>query len=239
MAGLLAVDWGGVVRDRRDVFLGGWTGIVVAASWAAAMGLATVAGALKASLVGDPSLSFRWAVSAGIGGWTGGAVSMLFGLATLAPACYTSAVFSRRFSTHWPRIRRLYWTWFIGGGLALVLIAGSWASQVERISGIMGAVFAPAVGAMVADYLRQKGQWAGMRPGVNLPGLAAWLVGFLIGLGPVLTGPFFTSSRGAGGWWFPPSLVAFVAAFVLYWLLAALGLERSVLPLPASEPPEA
>ena len=40
-----------------------------------------------------------------------------------------------------------------------------------------GAVFAPAVGAMAGDFLRQRGQWAGLRLGMNSPGLVAWGIG--------------------------------------------------------------
>ena len=35
MAGLVSVDWGARVERRRDVVLGGLTGIVLAASWTA------------------------------------------------------------------------------------------------------------------------------------------------------------------------------------------------------------
>ncbi len=46
MAGLAGVDWGGRVPRRRDVVLGGLTGIVLAASWTAIMSLLVVSGAV-------------------------------------------------------------------------------------------------------------------------------------------------------------------------------------------------
>ena len=44
MASLTSVDWGAEVRGRRDLVLGGLTGIVLAASWTAGMSLVVVAG---------------------------------------------------------------------------------------------------------------------------------------------------------------------------------------------------
>jgi hypothetical protein len=82
---------------------------------------------------------------------------------------------SRDFSAHW-RIRRFVWTW-IGGAIAFLMVAISWASRLEAIFHAMGLVFAPAVGAMAGDYLRQRGGWAGLRRGINPPGLFAWAAG--------------------------------------------------------------
>src|SRR5262249_29378818 len=112
----------------------------------------------------------------GIGGYPGGAVLLLFGLAALAPACHAAWVFSRTLATHWPRIRRFRWTW-IGGGVAFLLIASSWATRLESIYYGMGLVFAPAVGAMAGDWARQRGTWAGPRDGLNLAGIIAWTAG--------------------------------------------------------------
>ena len=129
--------------------------------------------------------SFHWAVFAGIGGIKGGAILSLFGVATLAPGCYSAWVFRERISTHWPAIRRSVWT-RIGGVLAFVLVASTWADRLEEIFNLLGAIFAPAVGALVADALRQKGEWQGVRRGWNPAGLLAWGLGMAVGLVPVL-----------------------------------------------------
>src|SRR5208337_4080265 len=182
LSGLMGVEWGMAVSKRRDVRIGGWIGIILAGSFCAVMALLTVAGVLGQSTRGVlqtagklPAfpLSFHWAVLVGIGGIKGGAILSLFGLATLPPGCYSASVFRERISAHWPGIRRRVWT-RIGGILAFVLIATSWAGRIEEIFKLMGAIFAPAIGALVADALGQKGQWHGIRRGWNRAGLLAW-----------------------------------------------------------------
>jgi hypothetical protein len=237
LLGLQSVDWGATAARRRDVMLGGLTGIVLAAAWTASMALLVVAGAVgrlrvadrlgEATAAGGPLLSFRWGVVHGIGGSPAGAILILFGLAALAPACYASWIFSRRFSTHWSRIRRFDWTW-IGGAVAFVLIATSWASRLESIVHGMGLVFAPAVGAMAGDYARHRGGWAGVRAGLNPAGVAAWAAG--LGIPPAVAMATIGNPRLAG--WLPPApLAGFLTAAFIYTLLAGIGLERSSIPL--------
>ena len=132
--------------------------------------------------VDDPfRLSFRWAVFYGIGGVPGGAILILFGLAALAPACYSVWVYGEKLSIHWPRLRQSGWTW-IGGAVAFVLAATSSANRLELIFSAMGDLFAPAVGAIAGDWLRQRGGWSGLRHGVNRAGVIAWGAGFGVAL---------------------------------------------------------
>ncbi len=157
MAGLMSVDWGAVSRSGRDLVLGGMTGIVLASFWTASMALIVVAGTVasiglpsrpSAMLHGDPlPLSFRWAVFYGIGGYGAGAILILFGLAALAPACYSASVFGLRLSTHWPRLRQSHWTW-LGGAVAFVLMATSSVDRTGWVYRGMGALFAPAVAGL-------------------------------------------------------------------------------------------
>jgi len=243
LSGLMGVEWGMAVRERRDVRIGGWIAIILAGSYCTVMALLTVAGALgqtgrgvfqtEGDLPAYP-LSFHWAVFEGIGGIKGGVILLLFGLATLAPGCYSAWVFSHRISTHWPGIRFDVWT-RIGGLLAFVLIASSWAGQIVEIFGLMGALFAPAVGALVADAWRQKGQWHGVRRGGNPAGLLAWGFGVAVGLVPLLG----ASMEWTGAKRFQPaSLFAFLASAGLYLTFAALGLERPLASLPEPVTPD-
>ena len=242
LSGLMGVDWGMALSKRSDVRIGGWIGIILAGSYSAIMALLTVAGAMGQytrgvfQAVDDvPAfpLSFHWAVFLGIGGIKGGTILNLFGLATLAPGCYSAWVFRARISAHWPEIRRSVWT-RIGGLLAFVLIAISWAGRLEEIFNLMGAVFAPAVGALVADFLRQKGQWHGVRRGWNPAGLLAWGLGVAVGLVPMLGALIDWSAARR---FQPAALYAFLTAVGLYLALAALGLERplALLPEPVAE----
>jgi hypothetical protein len=235
MAGLLGVDWGAGARRSRDVVLGGLAGIVLAASATASLALLAVVGAVgrlrltdrlrETTAVDPPPLSFRWAVVHGIGGYPAGIILILFGLAALAPACWCSWLFLRRFVTRWPTLRRLGWMW-AGGAVAWLLVATSWAGRIEAIARAMGLVFAPAVGAMAGDWLRQRGGWAGLRDRVNPPGVLAWAAGLALGMAADFAAPVRD--------WLPPAPIAgLLGAAVVYWLLAALGLERPSIPVSA------
>ena len=233
MAGLVSVDWGARVQRRRDLALGGLIGIVLAASLTAAMSLVVVVAAVvrvrdsgggrHLTLVDDPlDLSFRWAIRHGIGGVPGGVILILFGLAALAPACYSASVYGQKLSTHWPRLGQAGWTW-IGGAIALILGATSYANRVEWTVNVMGDVFAPAVGAIVGDWLRSRRTWAGIRPGVSRSGLIAWGVGFGVALVLEVDGIYNPGSAPA---WRSTSICGFVTACVVYWVSATLVGDR-------------
>ncbi|MGP0065479.1 MAG: hypothetical protein ACLQGP_17985 [Isosphaeraceae bacterium] len=244
MIGLSSVDWGASSARRRDVTVGGLTGIVLAGSWTATMSLLVVAGAaghwlgdggvLSATAAYPPVFSFRWGIVQGIGGIPAGAILILFGLAALAPACYSVWGFSTRFAAHWSLKRRSRLTWFVGA-IALLMIALSWSSRLEVIDYVMGLVFAPVLGALVGDFLVQRGDWAGVRRGVNPPGLIAWLAGMASGVAgelaarrsPWLVAEFLASP-----------IVGFATAAIVYGLLARSGLGRPPIPLGAVETPD-
>lgn len=237
MVGLLSVEWGAASARRRDVVVGGLAGIVLAGSWTALMSLLVVAGAVgrlhaahpvdAATAAAAPVLSFRWAVANGIGGAPAAVVLILFGLAALAPACYSAFVFIRKLSARWPRVRRIDWAW-IGGTAAFGLIVTSWPGRLEAVDHMMGLIFAPAVGAMAGDSLAQRGRWAGVRRGLHPPGLIAWFVGLasrlvldLLARHDLLPAPSLTASPIAG----------FLAAALAYLLMARIGLERPAIPI--------
>ncbi len=231
MSGLAGVEWGMAVRTRRDVRIGGWLGIILAGSYCTIVSLLTVAAAagrigIPGSLPGHDSpvtpLSFHWAIFQGIGGITGGVLLMLLGLVTMAPAVYSAWVFRQKTSTRWPAIPRRQWT-RLGGVLAFLLAATGLADRIETLFELLGAVFAPAVGALVADCLRQKGTWRGVRPGWNPAGLLAWVVGCAVALVPVLGRAldWTTAERFQ-----PAVLYGYLAAAATYLIVSSAGLER-------------
>ena len=241
---LIAVDWGMAVQSRRDIRLGGWIAIILGGSYTSIMALLAVAGAVgKTSpeiIAGERTwlarpLTFHWAIYQGIGGMMGGLILLLFGLATLAPAVYSAWTFGRRFSEHWPGIRRFYWTW-IAAAFAFVLVAVSWADRLEVIFSLIGAVFAPAIGTIVADAWRQKGQWRGIRMGLNPCGVIAWGAGLFVGVIPLLGALFHWPLAQDLQ---PAALLAFFTAATVYLVLAAGGLERPLVALPDLEQEEA
>jgi purine-cytosine permease-like protein len=235
LSGLLGVDWGMAVRDRRDIRIGGWISIILAGSYCCVLSLLTVAGAVgkmghRQTSFGDGlpmPLTFHWAVFQGIGGMTGGVILLLFGLATLAPGCYAVGISAQRFSARWPLIRRNSWIWLTGVG-AFLLVGSSLAGRIEDVFDLIGAVFAPAAGALVADALRQKGNWPGVRSGWNPPGMIAWVAGGLVGLVPLMGRLFDWPAPQA---FQPAALYGFLVASCLFLILSALGLDRPVLTL--------
>ena len=192
VSGLMAVEWGMAVRERRDVRIGGWIAIVLSGSFCSVMAILTVAGSLANRWpTSEPPpwpllLTFQGSLFLGIGGIPGGILLMSFGLATLAPGCYAASVLSRRLAAYVPRLGG-----FTGIMIAAIpvfpLIATSWATHLEEIFSLSGALFAPAVGALVADALRQRCRWQGIREGWNGPGLIAWACGVTVGLIPLVS----------------------------------------------------
>lgn len=244
MAGLTAAEWGRTVADERDVRTGGIVGVGLACFLTTSLALLTVAssvgntvpGAMKHSLnwadLDAPPFTFLRAVDRTIGGPIAGLILALLGIATLAPACYSASVYTHRFSRQWPAISRKNWS-KIAANVAVVLVATYAVEQTGAIFTVMGAVFAPAVGCLAADFHRKRGVWTGIRQGYNPAGIGAWLIGLIIGLAPELGHwPSFSMASKLQ----PASLLAFVTAYLAYQLLATLGLESKTQPLPRREP---
>jgi hypothetical protein len=225
MASLSSVDWGVEARSRRDLVLGGLTGVALAAFWTASLSLVVVAGASAGALgetgpvavtaVEPRPLSFRWAVVHGIGGIPAGVILILFGLAALAPACYAVQAFGETLSTRWPRLRHWGWTW-IGGAVALVLGATSSLNRLDLVWRALGDAFAPALGAIAGDWLWHRGHWPGTQDRISPAGVAAWALGLLITL--ALESAHAASAPLA--FWAPPaSVCGFLTSFALFCLL--------------------
>jgi hypothetical protein len=155
------------------------------------------------------------------------AVLLLLGLAALAPACYSSFVFTRQLFARWPGIRRIDWAW-IGCTLAFVLVATGWPGRLEAVDHVMGILFAPVVGAMAGESLARRGAWAGVRPGIHPPGAIAWVSGvaarlFVDALADraLMPAPALTASPIAG----------LLVAASTYWIMARAGFERPAVPV--------
>ncbi len=183
--------------------------------------------------LGAEGLTIRGVLQKGLGGWRGGVLLLIFDLALLGPACFTPFVIGRRFSAAWPSLPR--WAWSMIGAVATwPLIAFRVPLRLALVFGLLGAAFAPVVGAMAADFLRHRTTVPGPRRGINIAGWTAWTVGFLVGLLPV-TG----SILGRDGWSQvqPASVLAFIASFVTYLILALVGFEPPEVSLQAVASP--
>lgn len=238
-AGALAADWGTVTRSPKDVRVGGLVGVAFASTIVATLALLIVAGALGkfpapsglSGAAGVGNFSVRIALLLGVGGNLCGAILLVIGLASLAPSVFASFVMGQRLASVWPRLSKLQWS-LLGAAIAWILVAVGLPIRLEGIFTIMGALFAPMVGAMAGDFVRSRGNWPGIRRQFNLAGLVAWVIGFTIGMIP-LSAPTWGNPELAERFQ-PASLFAFVAAFLVYLQLAARGLEPEVI---ASPPP--
>jgi cytosine permease len=83
---------------------------------------------------------------------------------------------------------------------------------------------------MVADYLLAGRRWSGPRLGINWAGYIAWIVGFLVGIPGRIPGIPASWVEADN----PSALYAFASGFLIYILLARLGLRPPVVEIAAS-----
>ncbi len=111
---------------------------------------------------------------------------------------------------------------------------GAVGGVAAAVFGVIGASFGPVCGAMAADYLLAGKKWAGPRAGFNPAGWISWLVGFVVGAFNLIAAQ--VGSLQQYGDLIPvPPLSAFFVGFVLYVILAKMGLESRTLEMPAAK----
>ncbi len=227
-AGAAGADFGLNSRSEKDVRYGGLIGIALAVLYAGGLPILSVAGAKGL----DPALkSFSYdAVIAGMGGLLAPAMFFLFAVASIVPACFCAFIAGNSFSTMLPGVPRMGST-MAGVTVALILAVTGAAADLIGFFSIVGASFGPICGAMAADYLLSGRKWAGPRPGINWAGYCAWALGFMVGIVPFL--PVSQELKSAVQ---PAVVYSFVTGFVIYALLAKLGLEPAPVPMPTGVP---
>ncbi len=97
-----------------------------------------------------------------------------------------------------------------GVTVAIILAVTGAAENLIGFFSIVGASFGPICGAMAADYLLSGRKWAGPREGINWAGYGAWAIGFGVGI---------------WGGVQPAVVYSFVIGFVVYAILAKMGME--------------
>jgi hypothetical protein len=187
------------------------------------------------------NFTLHGAILGGVGGIAAGVMIFVLALLLLGPTCFNPFVFGHRFAAVMPWWKRWVWS-LVGGAAAWPLMTIGLHAHSEFVYGILGALITPVVGAMAADYVRNRGAWPGPREGVNKAGVWAWAFGCLVGLVP----PIATAAGGPA--WLcvqPATLMGFVVAFMAYAALSALGFEPARLdlghdlagPVPVVAPP--
>ena len=174
-----------------------------------------------------PPFTLRAAMAGGFGRRLGPAMLLAFGLGSLAPACYASFAFGRRFADLGPSLPRAAWT-ILGTLAAWLLVVAGWADRAGLVFDLLGAAFAPVAGAMAADAAIRRGRWPGPRRGFNPAGLIAWALGLAVGAAPSIARETFHTARLDP--LRPSALAAFAVAFAAYGLLALVRLETKQVP---------
>ena len=223
-AGAAGTDFGMNSRDDKDVQMGGLVGITGATIFAGGLALLIVAGTFGSGKATDASvLNPTQLMGALIGGKTGAVFMWLLALAAFPPACFSSFIAANSFKTTLPKVNPFI-TVGIGTAVSILLAVTGWAADVASVFGVIGASFGPVCGAMMVDYIMAGKKWAGPRAGWNLAGWISWVVGFIVGILPLVSSVNIPAAP----------LMAFVVGAVLYFILAKAGLESKVLEMAAA-----
>lgn len=229
-AGVAGTDFGMNSRNEKDVALGGFVGVTLAALVAGVFALIAIAGAAGknpeiAGLVADGNVFDAFFGSINEMGALAKISSWIFVIACICPTGFCAFLAANAFSTMLPKLPRVGMT-LVAGGVGVVLAATGIASNLVGFFLMVGAAFGPIAGVMLADFVRHGG-WAGPRKGINWAGYIAWAIGLVLGLlGPVTGGKF--------GYGLEP-LIAMVVAAAAYFALAGMGLESEAAEMPQGQ----
>jgi cytosine permease len=225
-AGAAGADFGMNNRNAKDVHMGGLVGVALSIVFAGGLALLIVAGAYGGGMASsgaglDPTKFMNKIV----GEKTAAVFMYLLALCAFPSACFSSLIAANSFKSTLPSVKPLY-SCGLGAIVAIILAVTGWAGKAVDVFVIIGASFGPVCGAMLADYLLSGCKWAGPRAGVNPAGLISWVLGFVVGAADFIPGM-------AGKVPCPP-VAAFVVGFILYLILAKIGLQSRTLEMPAA-----
>ncbi len=221
-AGAAGADFGMNNRNRRDIALGGLTGITLAILVAGGLPILSVAGYIGKSS-GTPNYDYSAAIASV--GSLAPVMFFLFAAASLAPTCFCTFIASNSFGSMLPKIPRGLST-LAGVTIGAILAISGVAKNLIGFFQIVGASFGPICGAMAADYLLADKKWSGPRQGINWAGYVAWAVGFVVGILdriPGVPASWVKADR-------PAVLFSFVIGFGVYFILSKAGMQPPVIP---------
>jgi len=227
-AGAAGADFGMNNRDAKDVHLGGLVGIVGATFFAGAVAILVVAGAYGKGMIPvemQAELDPVNLMSAIAGDNAANTMLLLLAAASFAPACFPAFVAANSFKTTMPKFGMI--AVGIGTVASVGLAVTGLAGKAVPVFQVVGASFGPICGAMMADYILSGFKWNGPRAGFNMAGWISWAVGFFVGAVDLLSG-------NAVGIPCAP-MAALIVGFVLYAVLATIGLQSKTLEMPTKE----
>ncbi|HEX7619289.1 MAG TPA: cytosine permease, partial [Verrucomicrobiae bacterium] len=109
-----------------------------------------------------------------------------------------------------------------GTAVSVILAVTGVVASAIGVFVIIGASFGPICGAMLVDYFLSGGKWNGPRAGFNPAGWIAWLLGFGVGILPILNIYPVPAAPVA----------AFVVGAVVYFICAKANLLSATVPMP-------
>jgi cytosine permease len=240
-------------RSANDVHLGGLVGIALATIVAGGLSVLIVAGAYGAGLVPADLKGNLNPLDLMKGGQMEGGLlnsnlanvfMILLAISSFPGGCFSAFIAATSFKTVMPKVN----PWLsvgIGTLVSIALAVTGLTGKVVEVFVVIGASFGPVCGAMMADYLLSRGKWAGPRAGFNPAGWISWVVGFVVGafqfIAPLIQKLVDLVPQIAGV--VPnvefykdvvpcPPVAAFVVGFLLYFVLAKLGLQSRTLDMP-------
>jgi cytosine permease len=229
-AGAAGTDIASSNRDAKDVQFGGLVGVAGATIFTGCLALVIVAGTYGAGLMGADKavvLSPTKLMEVLVGPQVAKLFWLLLALAAFPPACFSSLIAAASFKNTLPKVNPFI-SCGLGTAASIALVLSGKAGDAAGVFGIIGASFGPICGAMTADYLLAGCKWPGPRAGFNPAGWISWAVGFVVGAWNSLFGP-----RLHIDFQMPcPPVAAIIVGFVLYLILAKVGLESRTLEMP-------
>lgn len=219
-AGAAGADFGMNNGSRKDVVLGGVFGIVLGVLVAGGLSILSVAGYIGRT-PGAHSYDYTAAIASV--GVLAPIMFFLFAIATLVPTCFSSYIVANSFQTMLPKFPRSVST-LVALSISIILAVTGVANNLVGFFNIVGASFGPVCGAMAADYLYEGRKWSGPRHGINWAGYIAWAIGFLVGIPNQIPGLPASWVKADN----PSVLYSLVVGFIVYLVLARLGLRPAV-----------
>jgi cytosine permease len=229
-AGAAGADIASSNRDARDVQLGGLIGVAGATIFTGSLALVIVAGVYGAGLMPAGKavvIKPTELMTVLMGDGVAKVFWLLLALAAFPPACFSSLIAAASFRNTLPKVNPFI-SCGLGTAASIALVLSGKAGDAAGVFSIIGASFGPICGAMTADYLLAGCKWPGPRAGFNPAGWISWAVGFVVGVWNSLFGPQLHISFQMPC----PPVAAILVGFVLYAVLAKVGLESRTLEMP-------
>jgi len=247
-AGAAGVDIASSNRNGKDVQLGGLVGVAGATIFTGCLALLIVAGTYGAGLMDGKEVILKPTelMETIMGEKVAQVFWLLLAIAAFPPACFSSLIAAASFKNTLPKVNPFV-SCGVGVAGSIALVVSGWAGNAAGVFIIIGASFGPICGAMTADYLLAGMKWPGPRAGFNPAGWISWALGFIVGAWNSLFSPLLAGMAERDipipqamldFKMYCPPVAAIIVGFVVYVLLAIVGMQSRGLEMPSAEEPE-